>query len=115
MEIDLEAVNTRVPATYGALSTYPAVRRDLAIVVEKTVPSAEVETTVREAASQLLESVRLFDVYEGSEVEDGSRSLGWAFRFRADDRTLTDEDVEVEMKAISEALEKRFDARIRSS
>jgi phenylalanyl-tRNA synthetase beta chain len=74
-----------------------------------------VQAAVTETASELLESARLFDVYEGEGVGEGRRSLGWAFRFRADDRTLTDEDVEAEMNALSAALEKRFDARIRSS
>jgi len=115
LELDLAAVTSRGVAEYVSLSPYPAVRRDLAITVPFSVPFADVEDALRETGSGLLEAVRLFDVYEGTEVEDGRRSLGWAFRFRADDRTLTDEDVEAEMSAFSAVLEKRFDARIRTS
>ncbi|MFV1986673.1 MAG: phenylalanine--tRNA ligase subunit beta [Gemmatimonadota bacterium] len=115
LEMTLAAIAPRAVAAYRTLSAYPAVRRDLAITVPVEVPAAEVDAVVRETASALLESARLFDVYEGDGVGEGRRSLGWAFRFRADDRTLTDEDVEAEMNGLSEALEKRFDARIRSS
>ncbi len=115
VELALEAIEPKSVATYRALSAYPAVRRDLALTVPVSVAAAEVDVVVKETASDLLESARLFDVYEGEGVEDGRRSLAWAFRFRADDRTLTDEDIEAEMDALSAALEKRFDARIRSS
>ena len=115
LELELAAVRRREPAVYRPLSSYPAVRRDLAITVPLAVEAAEVESIVGDTASDLLESVRLFDVYEGEGVGDGRRSLGWAFRFRADDRTLTDDEVEAEMSAISAVLEERFDARIRSS
>lgn len=115
IEFDLAAVEPLPTATYRPLSTYPGVRRDLAITVPMSVPASRVEEAIREAASELLESVRLFDVYEGGEVGRGRRSLAWAFRFRADDRTLKDQDVEAEIKAVSEALEERFDARIRTS
>jgi phenylalanyl-tRNA synthetase beta chain len=115
LELDLEAVSKRGVAAYRPMSTYPVVRRDLAITVPVAVSAGEVQAAVTETASELLESARLFDVYEGEGVGEGRRSLGWAFRFRADDRTLTDEDVEAEMNALSAALEKRFDARIRSS
>jgi len=115
IEFDLAAVTSPAAVGYQPLSSYPAVRRDLAISVPTSVVASGVEEVVRDVASDLLESVRLFDVYEGEGVGEGRRSLGWAFRFRADDRTLTDEDVEAEIKAVSEALEKRFDARIRTS
>jgi len=115
IEFDLKAVTPPAAVAYQALSSYPAVRRDLAISVPTSVVASGVEEAMREVCSEVLESVRLFDVYEGEGVGEGRRSLGWAFRFRADDRTLTDEDVEAEIKAVSEALEKRFDARIRTS
>jgi len=114
LELELDAVQPRGVEEYRPLSAYPAVRRDLAIVVSAGAAAA-IEEAIRETASDLLETVRLFDVYEGGEVPSGHRSLAWAFRFRADDRTLTDEDVEAEMTSIISMLESRFDARIRTS
>ncbi len=77
--------------------------------------ASEVEASIRATAPELLESVELFDVYEGEGVESGQRSLAWAFRFRAPDRTLTDQDVETAMTSIIASLEGAFDARIRAS
>ena len=85
------------------------------MTVRRGVPASDIEQAVREATSELLREVRLFDVYSGDEIEGGRLGLAWTFRFRAPDRTLTDRDVESEMSALSAALEKRFDARIRRS
>ena len=115
MEFDLAAVEPPETIAFRPLSAFPAVRRDLAITVPRGVPAGDVERVVREAAGSWLEEVELFDVYEGEEAGEGRRSLGWAFRFRAQDRTLTDEEIEVEMGRIAATLEKRFDARIRTS
>ena len=93
MELDLDllgAVTDPVPAP--RLSTYPPATQDVALVVDATVPAAEVEAALRDGAGDLLESVRLFDVYRGPQVGEGKASLAWALRFRAPDRTLTVEE-----------------------
>lgn len=94
-EVDLEtllehAVHLR-PAP--SVSTYPVAKEDVALVVADDVPAATVEAALREGAGELLESIRLFDLYTGEQVEAGHRSLAFALRFRAPDRTLTEEDV----------------------
>jgi phenylalanyl-tRNA synthetase beta chain len=92
MELDLdvlEAVGDDTPQA-PAISTFPVATQDVALVVDKFVPHAEVETALREGAGQLLEGIRLFDVYENEEqLGDGKKSLAYALRFRAGDRTLT--------------------------
>lgn len=115
LEFELAAVRDRDGTAFRPVSSFPSVRRDLAVTVPVSVPAADVERALREAASDLLESVELFDVYGGEGIGAGRKSLAWAFRFRAEDRTLTDDDVEAEMTAVVSALEKRFDARIRTS
>ena len=115
IEFELEAVEIGVQPTYHQTSQYPSIRRDLSVTLPIEVTGIAVEEAVRDVASDLLESLRLFDVYEGDELGEGRRALGWAFRFRAPDRTLTDEDVESEMLRLCGALEDRFDARIRKS
>ena len=89
-EVDLDllierAVHLRQAPTF---SSYPVAKEDVALVVEAAVPAAEVEATLREGAGELLESVRLFDVYTGDQVGEGRKSLAYALRFRAPDRTL---------------------------
>ena len=95
MELDLGALLAAAGAVVTAvpISTYPVAKEDVALVVTTTVPSAAVETALRAGAGPLLESVRLFDVYEGAQVGEGSKSLAYALRFRAPDRTLKDDEV----------------------
>lgn len=92
MELDLdvlEAVGDDTPQA-PAISTFPVATQDVALVVDKFVPHADVETALREGAGELLEGIRLFDVYENEEqLGDGKKSLAYALRFRAGDRTLT--------------------------
>jgi phenylalanyl-tRNA synthetase beta chain len=93
MELDLDLLGAATdPVPAPRLSTYPPATQDVALVVDATVPAAEVEAALRAGAGDLLESVRLFDVYRGPQVGEGKASLAWALRFRAPDRTLTVED-----------------------
>ncbi len=75
------------------VSPYPPATVDVALVVDAGVPAADVEAALRSGAGQLLEELHLFDVYTGPQVAEGSRSLAYALRFRAPDRTLTDTEV----------------------
>ncbi|WP_046726694.1 phenylalanine--tRNA ligase subunit beta [Streptomyces humi] len=92
MELDLDAVERAGDGTPQApgISTFPVATQDVALVVDKPVPAAEVEAALREGAGELLEAIRLFDVYVNDEqLGDGKKSLAYALRFRAGDRTLT--------------------------
>ncbi len=92
MELDLDAleqVGDGAPQA-PSISTFPVATQDVALVVDKPVPAAEVEAALREGAGELLEAIRLFDVYVNDEqLGDGKKSLAYALRFRAGDRTLT--------------------------
>ncbi|MEJ2371005.1 MAG: phenylalanine--tRNA ligase subunit beta [Gemmatimonadales bacterium] len=114
-EFRLDAVQLDAEAAFAPLSPYPRVGRDLAIIVSEEHAVSELEKIIREACPPFLESVWLFDVYEGEEIPEGCRSLAWRFRFQADDRTLTDEEVDAAMTAVTSALEDKSDARIRTS
>ncbi|MGA9875954.1 MAG: hypothetical protein WBQ21_09100, partial [Solirubrobacteraceae bacterium] len=78
---------------YRDVISFPALRQDLAVVLPEQVPVAQVLDVVRGAARELLDDARVFDVYSGSQVGEGRRSLALALAFRAPDRTLTDEDI----------------------
>ncbi|ANS64020.1 phenylalanyl-tRNA synthetase subunit beta [Streptomyces lincolnensis] len=85
----LESVGDDTPQA-PSISTFPVATQDVALVVPREVPHAEVETALREGAGELLEAIRLFDVYENDEqLGEGRKSLAYALRFRAADRTLT--------------------------
>jgi phenylalanyl-tRNA synthetase beta chain len=71
-------------------SSYPVAKEDVALVVDDDVPASAVAATLRDGAGALCESVRLFDLYTGAQVGAGRKSLAFALRFRAPDRTLTE-------------------------
>ncbi len=92
LEIDLDLLMKHavdVPRA-PSHSNQPVAKEDVALVVEESVPAADVEAALRSGAGELLESVRLFDVYTGPQVDAGRKSLAFALRFRAHDRTLTE-------------------------
>jgi phenylalanyl-tRNA synthetase beta chain len=93
MELNLDAFAPPSPAQAPTLSGFPPVLLDLALVVPTEVPAAEVLAAVRDGAGELLESVRLFDVYSDEQrLGGGLKSLAFALRFRAANRTMTVEE-----------------------
>ncbi len=91
-EIDLDALIAAAPASgdIPMISGFPVAKEDVALIVDNEVPAAVVERALRAGAGPLLESVWLFDVYTGPQIGEGKKSLAYALRFRAPDRTLTD-------------------------
>ncbi|MGH3908855.1 MAG: phenylalanine--tRNA ligase subunit beta [Pseudonocardiaceae bacterium] len=89
MELDLDALPLTERRPAPLVSPYPPVLQDVALVVDVAVPVADLAATLRRGAGELLEDVRLFDVYTGDQIGEGKRSLAFALRFRAPDRTLT--------------------------
>jgi phenylalanyl-tRNA synthetase beta chain len=96
-EIDLDALIAAAPVSgeVVAISGYPVAKEDVALIVDRDVPAAAVEAALRSGAGPLLESVRLFDVFVGAQIGAGKKSLAYALRFRAPDRTLTDAEAAV--------------------
>jgi phenylalanyl-tRNA synthetase beta chain len=118
LEVDLGLLfdETRVPRRItvgGAVSRFPSSDIDLAFVVEDRHPADAVADALGNAGGDLLESVHLFDVYRGTGIQDGSRSLAYRLRFCADDRTLTDEEVGGLRAGCIEAVAKEFGAALR--
>ncbi|MCX4979801.1 phenylalanine--tRNA ligase subunit beta [Streptomyces sp. NBC_00572] len=91
MEIDLDLLEkaNEGPLKAPRISSFPVATQDVALVVADDVPAAEVEAALAEGAGELLESIRLFDVYTGDQLDEGTKSLAYALKFRAEDRTLT--------------------------
>lgn len=95
------------------LPKFPAVTRDIAVVLDESIPAGHVERMIRERGGKAIESCKLFDCYIGSQVPEGKKSLAYALSFRDSSKTLTDEDVNKFMKKILNGLETKFGASLR--
>jgi phenylalanyl-tRNA synthetase beta chain len=117
----LTELDLRDLITYGFLPRqeitappkYPAIRRDLALVVDRDIPAARVIAAIRESAPPLLESVEVFDVYEGGSIAPGRKSMALACRYRGKDRTLTDEEVNRTHGELIEGVRRELGAELR--
>ncbi|MEU6816277.1 phenylalanine--tRNA ligase subunit beta [Streptomyces sp. NPDC046860] len=116
MEVDLDALERAGDDTPQApgISAFPVATQDVALVVDRPVPAADVEAALREGAGELLESIRLFDVYENPEqLGEGRKSLAYALRFRAADRTLTVDEASAARDAAVALANERTGAELR--
>jgi phenylalanyl-tRNA synthetase beta chain len=107
MELDIELLTADGARQVEGpkISGFPVATQDVALVVDAGVPAAEVEAALRDGAGPLLESLRLFDVYTGEQIGADKKSLAYALRFRATDRTLTAEEATAAREAaIAEAV-----------
>nr|WP_239522102.1 phenylalanine--tRNA ligase subunit beta [Geodermatophilus sabuli] len=114
MELDVDALPAATVAVGPRISAFPPVLLDLALVVGDDVPAAEVDAALRAGAGELLESLRLFDLYTGPPVPAGSRSLAYALTLRAPDRTLTSEEATAVRDAALAAAAERTGAVLRA-
>ena len=92
--------------TYKQLPKFPALTRDLACVCEKAMPVLKLERAISGAVGNTLETIELFDVYEGSQIPEGMKSVAFSLKLRAADRTMTDEEADAAMKRAIKALDK---------
>lgn len=90
---------------YEGIAKYPSVTRDISLMMKKELLAGDIEKAIRKKGGALLESYELFDVYEGSQLEEGYKSLAYKIVFRAKDRTLKDEEISEVMEKILSALE----------
>jgi phenylalanyl-tRNA synthetase beta chain len=114
-ELDLEALRGQAAdgPSYRPVSRFPAVTRDVAFLVPRDVPAERARRVIEEAAGDEVESVRLFDAFEGRPLPVGVRNLAYSLAFRRPDRTMTDEEVEARMARIRASLRERLGAQIR--
>jgi phenylalanyl-tRNA synthetase beta chain len=91
---------------YEGIAKYPAVTRDLSMVVPKSVLAGDIEKIFDQRGGKILESYQLFDVYEGAQIKPGYKSLAYTLTFRAKDRTLEEADITSVMKKIMNGLER---------
>lgn len=113
--IDMEALidNANLVNIYKPLPKFPAVTRDIAMLVKDEVIVKDIESVIRKKGGKLLESMSLFDVYKGSQIADGYKSVAYSITFRASDRTLVDDDVNAVMNKILDGLKNDLGAELR--
>ncbi|MGP5497771.1 phenylalanine--tRNA ligase subunit beta [Corynebacterium flavescens] len=114
MEIDVTALPLEESFPAPVLSAFPALHQDIALVVDEVVPAEEVRRVIAEGAGDLLEDVRLFDIFRGEQLGAGKKSLAFELVFRAADRTLTDEEVNEHRLAAAELAQERVGAHMRA-
>ncbi len=114
-ELDFENVflNVGTDVKFKELPKYPAVTRDIAMLVDKTVPVADIEEVVKKASGKLLESINLFDVYEGEQIPEGKKSVAYSAVYRALDRSLTGDEVQKVFDKVLKNLENQLGAQLR--
>ncbi|SDD99116.1 phenylalanine--tRNA ligase subunit beta [Rhodococcus tukisamuensis] len=114
VELNLTALPIVEVLPAPRVSPFPAVLQDVAVVVETSVPAAAVESALRAGGGELLEDVRLFDVFEGEQVGAGRKSLAFALRVRATDRTLTEDEASAVRDAAVAAASAAVGAQLRA-
>ena len=115
LEIDLDRLlNKKVgKMKYKEISKFPNIKKDLAVVIDKNVTAQEIGVNIKKFAGSLLEGYEVFDVYTGEGVADNKKSVAFSLTFGKQDRTLTDEEINVVMDKIIEGLEKKIQAELR--
>ncbi|MDT9692953.1 phenylalanine--tRNA ligase subunit beta [Streptomyces sp. P9(2023)] len=116
-ELDLDLVEqaNEGPLKAPSISSFPVATQDVALVVDASVPTVTVEAALRDGAGELLESVRLFDVYTGDQLGEGKKSLAYALKFRATDRTLTVDEASAARDAAVALASERTGAVLRGA
>lgn len=117
VELNWDLILEQIPSghtTFAALPKYPAVRRDLAMVLDKVIEYKTLKDSSFKTEKQLLQEVNIFDVYEGKGIPEGKKSYALSFIFRDKNKTLTDQEIDKCMQKLIEQFKTEFNAEIRS-
>lgn len=114
-EIDMDALldTEKDPLIYSSIPKYPGTSRDVAFVVDETVLHETVLSVMKEAGGKWLKSIRLFDLYQGDNIEQGKKSMAYSLAYLNPEATLKEEEVTKDFEAVKEALVEKLDAEIR--
>ena len=115
LEIDLDKLLSKKVGKmkYKEVSKFPAVNKDLAVVVDKDVTSEEIAKVIKKAGGSSLSKIDVFDVYTGKGIDENKKSIAYSLTFEKMDRTLTDEEINASLAKIIEMLEKKLGAELR--
>jgi len=105
--------NSNMAKEYKGLPKYPAIERDIALVIKDEIPVKDIETVIRRLGGKILEELKLFDVYKGEQVPAGMKSVAYTLKFRSPERTLTDDEINKIMEKILNGLKTELNATLR--
>ncbi len=116
LEINLDKLISKKTGKmkFKEISKYPTISKDLAMLINKNISSDEIAKTIKKAAGSLLTNTEVFDVYEGANIPEGKRSIAYSLAFGANDRTLTDEEINNIMEKVIETVQNKLGAELRS-
>lgn len=103
----------RASKKYTEVPKFPAVERDIAVIVDETVEVGQIEKIVTKKAKKLLESMQLFDIYRNEKLGENKKSVAYSLIFRDKNKTLSDEEINITMESIISELEKTLGASLR--
>lgn len=114
-ELDVDVLLNHLPGeiTFRSLPKYPSIERDMALIVDRHIPASHLIKTIKEAGAPLLQSVHVFDVYEGEHVPDGKKSIAFSLVYQEPERTLTDEEVSQIQARMIRRLASEWQAELR--
>ncbi len=115
LEINLDNFikNIKGFKNFMPIPRYPSIEMDIAIVVDINIKHDDIVQLIKESGTGILKNIRLFDVYQGKQIEEGKKSMAYSLTFRREDKTLKDREVEIEIKRILSNLSKKFNAKLR--
>lgn len=113
LSFDILKKNATFERQYKPMPKYPAVTRDLSLLIDDGIWASEIAGIIRKNAGTILDNIKLFDVYKGKQIPENKRSMAYSITFRAEDRTLTDDEINQVMTAIISALETELHAQLR--
>jgi phenylalanyl-tRNA synthetase beta chain len=116
VDLDVKIILDAIPVRFTAApaAAFPPVLEDLAVIVDETLPAAQVESVLRAAAGKMLANLSLFDVYRGEQIGIGKKSLAYSLTYQAPDRTLTEKEITALRQRIIRRLEQELGAKLRS-
>ena len=114
-ELDLDRIYefAKTVKSYKPLPKFPAVTRDIALLVDDVILVQEIENVIKKSGGNLVESVKLFDIYKGAQIPEGKKSIAYAIIYRDPSKTLTDKDVNKVHDKILKSLEQKLNAQLR--
>lgn len=113
INVDMLIQNSSDKVNIKPIPKYPAMSRDLAVIIDLEQNAGPIMSTIRQMGGNLLESVEIFDIYQGEQIEKGKKSVAFSLVFRAQDRTLVDKEVNNKFNGIVKRLEKVYNAKLR--
>ena len=112
-ELDTQYIAARDLPNYSQIAKFPSVNRDISINVDIDTPADKVRQVIVESGGSILNSIDLFDVYQGAELEKRKKSLSYGLTLKGTSRNLTEQDIECVMQKILDSLKKKLGAKLR--